>query len=72
VLFVSSVRVEPDVLGVVEVWAVSMDTEKQNAAAVVISLFMVFVSCGIRTKFAYTYEDAGVSRQVFPKWSVNP
>jgi hypothetical protein len=44
VLFVSSVRVEPDELGVVELWAASMDTEKQNAAAVVISFFMVIVS----------------------------
>jgi hypothetical protein len=43
VLFVSSVRVEPDELGVVEVCAASMDTEKQNAAAVVISFFMVFL-----------------------------
>jgi hypothetical protein len=48
VLFVSSVRVDPDVLGTVEVWAASIDTEKQNAAAVVISFFMVFVSCGIK------------------------
>jgi hypothetical protein len=49
VLLASSVRVEPDELGgVVELWAASMDTEKQNAAAVVISFFMVFVSCGIK------------------------
>jgi len=44
VLFVSSVRVEPDELGAVELWAASMDTAKQNAAAVVISFFMVIVS----------------------------
>jgi hypothetical protein len=40
------VRVDPDALGVVEVCAASIDTEKANAAAVVINFFMVLLSPG--------------------------
>jgi hypothetical protein len=39
--FVSSLRVELEALGVVEVCA-NMDTEKHRAAAVIINFFMVF------------------------------
>jgi hypothetical protein len=46
VFCVSSVRVDPDALGVVEVCAASIDTEKANAAAVVINFFMVLLSPG--------------------------
>jgi hypothetical protein len=46
VFWVSSVRVDPDALGVVEVCAASIDTEKTNAAAVVINFFMVLLSPG--------------------------
>jgi hypothetical protein len=42
----SSWLVEPDVDGVVELCAASMDTEKHNAAALVSSFFMVFSSPG--------------------------
>ena len=42
VFFMSSVRVELDELGVVEVCAASKDTEKHSAAAVIISFFIAF------------------------------
>jgi hypothetical protein len=64
VFFMSSVRVELDELGVVEVCAI-MDTEKHRAAAVIISFFMVFrLLVGIDRFVPTSYQDAAAHRKV--------